>query len=229
MKRNSLLCLATGLFLASIITPVYAEDTNEPVIKQRNESGYTITAAGGNGDKSLDPEYSQNTRKKRSLQSYTMKRGQYRDFNDETLKRYGNAELKTESGIDLDYTDTSASVDYLVLNGYTKAFWYGDKPQSNADRITVLPSQSITASGTVFGVSIPPSVSWNAGKESGTFTWPSEYDTDAYRLTYNWDKITCKAVGTARFTGVTVNDISNFKFGSTITSVTNTIDVTINK
>ncbi|GEB33968.1 MULTISPECIES: hypothetical protein [Brevibacillus] len=232
MKKAMFLASSSLLLSFLVISPAFAINKSETTdkatdttITTTHKNGYTTKSYSG-GKEKITP----NVEKKvsaLSTSSFSMKRGKYADFYDESLKSYSDGKLKTFSSIDVDYTDTSISTDYISIKGYTKAHWSGGNPY-NADRITVLPAQTISASGAATAYSYPAAVSVNSTSGALQFSWPSEYDDNSYGFEYDWDKITSRVKGSGKFTGVIVNDVSNFKFGSKTTSVLNTLDISIN-
>jgi hypothetical protein len=228
MKKVS---LAVGSFILTlaVINPVIAAQSTVSIDKKTDarvttskKDGYTITSYSGGKEKNLPNKQIQPMK----VHDFTLERGDADNFYEDSTKSYSDGELTTYSEVDVDYTDTGIRSDILTIDGETRGSWSGRDPY-DADRITIQPAQTIKASGTSISLSIPPSASSNIEKGEATITWPSESDNDTWYLSYDWDEIEAETKGSSTFTHVIVNDISNFKFGSKITSVMNTLNVEI--
>lgn len=232
MKKSLFLAGSSLLLAVSLINPVYAIDKTERIVDEETETiitikeneGYTTRAYSG-GNEKITPRSSKNF-STMDISSFSMKRGKYAEFYDETLERKGDGHLKVFSSVDVDYTDTSTSVDYITLKGYATGFWSGSNPY-DADRITIVPSQTIGASGAATAYSYPAAVSVNSTSGELTFTWPADYRDNAYSYEYEWKKLSARIKGSGTFKSVIVNDAATFKFGSKGTAILNTLDIAI--
>lgn len=225
MEKKQILAGVALMVVLSSLNPVYAEEAD---VSTKQTESYTITAIGGGDKKIGDPSPNKTgSIGTRAIKYYSVGRGEaVYDLTGESTKTYSDGLLKTTTTLDANYKSAYTNYDYFYLDGKTQAFWSGNTPY-DADRISVTPSHSFTSSGQVYSVSVPAGVSYSTTSNSITYTWPTESADNVYSLEYDWDRIGAECRWTSVFTKATATDTSNFKFGTKITSVTNTINIDV--
>jgi hypothetical protein len=228
MKKLSLVA-GSFILTLSVLNPVFAAKSTESIdekteakVSTSKKNGYTITSYSGGKEKNLPSGGVEIM----TVHDFTLERGEADNFYEDSIKTYSDGELTTYSEVDVDYTETGFFTDILTLDGETRGSWSGSNPY-NADRITVQPAQTIKTTGGSISLSIPPSAGSNIEEGEASISWPSEDDDDVWYLNYDWDEIEAETTGNSTFSQVLINDITNFKFGTKITSVLNTLNIEI--
>jgi hypothetical protein len=206
-----LLAQSSFIFAAETKNSFYDPSTNTNKVLIKGD-GYTVT----DSNKSIISPLSTTT--------HTMNLGGSGNYAGQTAIPYSNGNLYNYSRISLSNTHNIIGNDYLYAYGYQNAGYSGTNP-TYPTSLTIQPSQTMRATDTVIGISLPGGVSFSPLGQQATLTWLSSVLPGQRSADYYWDQWGTATGG--RFTQCSANDQLLWQFGTTNISELNTVVVNI--
>lgn len=212
---------ATSAFAASMPATASANTHSMNVIAQG--SGYSVTAVPARAPKPRHPAAPGLT----TPDNLVTESGTYnstQSWTSDGTRDYNGSYMETQQSLTL--SDAHKALpwqpDYLTANGDINAYWWGANPY-DANGITIQPSENVTATQAVVGVSIPAGASVSTSSNTMYFSWPQTTALNTWQASYSWGKWEVKSSGT--ITNAQSNAAAAFQFGSATYACSNTISV----